>query len=163
MSYFDNALHPERRRLAVATFREALSRTPVTFDTIAGRGVSGITMASIFAYELDAHLCVVRKQTNSDKASDGNPHCHDYVRVAHNVKQIPQRVLIVDDFICTGATIDRTIEGLRASNSQVEIVGIYLYESMMLRGPYKNIPVISPKWNGYPPEGGPGRYTWESV
>jgi len=161
MAYFTNALDKQRRQLAVSAFQESLKRNPaIQFDTIAGRGVSGITMGSLFAHVVGVNFCAVRKKVNGDGSAEA--HCHDYSKVAYAPGYRPERVLLVDDFISSGKTIDEMIKELRLVNSEVGFAGIYLYESSIIRDPYKEIPVISPKWIGHPAFGEKQRYVWEA-
>lgn len=75
--------------------KKALRKASLDFDTIVCTGVSGTLIAPTLAYKLDKHLLVVRKTTTGSHAT------------AMVEGRIGARVLYVDDFVSTGATLKR--------------------------------------------------------
>jgi adenine/guanine phosphoribosyltransferase-like PRPP-binding protein len=75
-----------------------LSKISGKFDSIAFSGMSGAIMAPILATRLEKHLILVRKEqehtySHSYNAIEGYRKCSKYI--------------IVDDFICSGETVER--------------------------------------------------------
>lgn len=94
------------------------------FQSIAFSGMSGAAMAYPLSLKLNKDLTCVRKG-KSHFSSD----------LGLNVEgRIEAKYIIVDDFICTGATIKRILKTLKKDQryhgaSTPEVVAIYLYAS----------------------------------
>ena len=73
----------------------------VSFDTVAVRGVSGMTLGSILAHVLKKNLCIIRKD-------DGSHSCRELESGRH----FQGRYIIVDDLIDTGKTIKAIIKAI---------------------------------------------------
>jgi orotate phosphoribosyltransferase len=109
--------------------RTVLKRTRVriadlgAFDAIAFTGLSGSIIAGAVALSMDKYLYCVRK-SNESRHSD-----HVVEGPATGL-----RYVILDDFISTGATIERIIEMVSAhTEGKAECVGAYLWRDDELR------------------------------
>lgn len=114
-SYFEHAFNLDHLlEDATRTLRD------VDFDTVVGRGISGLLPLSALAHHLGKHLAVVRKDRMSS---------HSCMEVEG---RIGHRVLFVDDFIATGSTRQATVDELRTvcgmRNHEWKFVGTYEYE-----------------------------------
>jgi adenine/guanine phosphoribosyltransferase-like PRPP-binding protein len=113
--------------------------TEAKFDSIAVRGNSGLLMGSVLACEWDMDLVIVRKD---EKSHSGN-------LVEGWGSQ--QRILIVDDFIESGKTIDLIYEAIMEKCDSPTIIGILLYASTEMPDefPYYTHPDNTqfPVWN----------------
>lgn len=92
-------------------------------DALACCGSSGMMAAAVLTVALDIPIIYVRKQGESSHGSSVE---------SNSIGKPILRYLIVDDFICTGATLDRIVEGIekfadRNSMQRPECVGAYLY------------------------------------
>lgn len=85
------------------------------FDAIAITGVSGI-IGALLAFTLDKPLIVVRKAPDVERS-------HSTAMVEG--PKVPCRVLMVDDFVSSGRTLDRMQEML--VNCGHTVVGMFLY------------------------------------
>lgn len=114
---------------------EALSS--VEFDAIAFSGISGALIASVVAYKMNKEIIVVRKNGGND-GSHSAKYVEGYVRAG-------QRVVIIDDLICTGATMRNIVKGLNQffPSKQYEIVGVILYDETRRRMEYDSLPCLS--------------------
>lgn len=107
---------------------KTLKQSKLEFDTIAVRGMSGALIGPILAYVLNKHLIVIRK--------DGE-NTHSSYKVEGNVNA--RKVLIVDDFVSTGETVQEIIDKIETYVNQsysrpedappVEFVGIACYRN----------------------------------
>lgn len=97
------------RRCELA-IRDAVADEGLEFDYIVCRGVSGITIASILAHTLDKGLIVVRKDKSNSHAMYG-------------VEGLPShgivKYIIVDDFISSGQTFVKIVEGLAGQKTNM--------------------------------------------
>lgn len=105
---------------------KAIRESDVQFDAIACRGVSGIVVASAVASRLAKQLIVVRKpdvKSHADVTAEGRP-LSDYTYI------------VIDDFICSGATIRETMKTLLTdekfqSHGYGRCVGVFLYSDFV--------------------------------
>lgn len=104
---------PERLQL-MRNARKILRR--VDFDTIVVRGVSGIVFGSILAHKMRKGLTVIRKP------GEGT---HSHLIVEGSIPGPNDRWIILDDFVCTGATLIRIIEDL---GYRPGWAGVYLFK-----------------------------------
>lgn len=88
------------------------------FSTVVVTGYSSAISGSIIADRLNKNLVVVRKPT----AEPGFDHRSLMVEGVHG-----EPCLFVDDFICSGNTIRRVYDGVKANGGS--IVGFWLYSS----------------------------------
>lgn len=117
MSYLRDYLTGENLRL---TLENILALDfPRDFDTIAVRGNSGLLLGAILAERLQKNLIIVRK----NEASHSGSKVEGW--------GINQRILIVDDFISTGDTVDIIYETIVETCDSPTIVGILLYASRL--------------------------------
>ena len=121
MSYLDPYLEPASLQKTLDECKQRIKH--LTFDSIAVRGTSGLLVGAPLAASMGKHLIIVRK--DSDKS-------HSKERVEG--WGFRQRILIVDDFIETGNTIDYIYEGIVETCDDYKIVGILLYANPMNRG-----------------------------
>ena len=103
-----------------------------TFDSIVCCGTSGLLVAPQIAEILDKPIVVVRK----DIDPDGFPQkCYSDFGVEGVV---PNRYIIVDDFICTGNTIRYIMDSISEDSPSSRCYGVYCY--MNEECFYKGIP-----------------------
>lgn len=114
--WIEPLIDPANRRAAVeATCRRMLDFP--AFDAIAFTGLSGSVVAGAVAMTMDKYLYCVRK-------SDENR--HSTYQVEGPLTGL--RYVIIDDFICTGSTIERITELVHAhTEGKAECVGAYLW------------------------------------
>lgn len=115
MSYL--RLSKNNRRKTIKKICDALIKKGVKFDSFVGRGVSGITVASMLAYRMNKNLVVVRKDKHN---SHSNLMVEGIIHDRHTF-------IIVDDFIETGSTIDTISLKIEPYG---KIKGVVLYNSM---------------------------------
>lgn len=115
-SYIDTAFNT---RAVLHRARVALDA--IEYDTLVGRGVSGVVPLALLANEFDKKFAIVRK---TDEDSHSSMEVEGYVG---------RRWVFVDDFIRFGTTLTVT---KRAIDSQCEtfkwnsvLVGAFLYDS----------------------------------
>lgn len=97
----------------------------IKFDTIVATGVSGMIVAPVLAYSLRKNLLVVRKQ------NDGS-HSGSLLEGFYG-----KRLLLVDDFMDSGKTVDRVFKQLFFGLSDVKLVGAYMYRALPVDLPNK--------------------------
>jgi len=109
-------IEPAQRRKAVELIRRRILDLP-PFEAIAFTGLSGSVLAGAVALEMDKYLYCVRKSNESR---------HSEYQVEGPSTGL--RYIILDDFICTGSTVDRIIELVNAhTEGKAECVGAYLW------------------------------------
>ena len=103
------------------------------FDSIAFRGVSGALIAPIVAYKLKKPVTCIRKPTESS---------HGWTKLEGAIGV--ERYIIIDDFICTGETVNE-IHGALLADAAIErsipwpkpkCVAIYLWKNDELKMDY---------------------------
>lgn len=109
----------------------------VKFDTMVGTGLSGTLVVPTLARAFGTYWAIVRKENS--------PHANGLIE-----GEIGQKWLFVDDFICSGATLERVRDVIKrtlATNRQYdpimdlwvpfvsEYVGTYQYERGYYRAP----------------------------
>lgn len=112
--YLIPTISAEGRKTVVKRALEHLQH--VDFDSIAFTGMSGALLAPTLAYVLDKELIAVRKPdsaTHSFHKIEGPKH--------------PKRYVIVDDFICSGGTMEGIIMRVKQFAPNAECVGVYEY------------------------------------
>lgn len=119
MTYFNCALDERRKRTITHAFK-FLKKRSSQFDAIAFSGMSGAVMAPTLAYLLDKQLIIVRKD-----AELANSHSSSMVEYAGY--PLKDRVIIVDDFVSSGATVLRIMEKIRDANLRATFVAVYCY------------------------------------
>lgn len=85
---------------------------------LVGRGISGTLAAGILATKMDMNLCIVRKEPS--------PHSSSYLESTERI----ENYLIVDDFICTGYTVEVMVNTISQSYKEAKcqgFIGIYDY------------------------------------
>ena len=118
-NYLRNVINSVTRLDVVAKARRRLRRE--RFDTIAVRGVSGISIGAILAHGLKKELAVVRKEMNPLHTD--------------NVVESPQavvRYVIVDDFSSSGETLYHITRNMRTSHPNALCVGLLQYNRIDL-------------------------------
>lgn len=110
----------------------------VDFDTIVATGVSGLIAAPVLAHVMDKHLLVVRKKGDGSHSS-------------HRLEgRYGSRALLVDDFMDTGATVDRVLDALFHGPVGLKFAGAYMYRA--LSEGYLHNPAVSKFGRFYSPE-----------
>lgn len=106
-------------------------RKKLPFDALAITGTSGMGMGFIMSYLLKIPVINVRKKSPS--------HYRSPIEGAINAK----RYLILDDFMETGATVDKIRKTIRQElKGKSKAVGIFLYDSYRI-AKYKGLPVYT--------------------
>lgn len=123
-SYFGCALHPAKVQRLVPAATQLLSQ--YNFDAIAFCGMSGAVIAPILAFALNKSLIVVRKP----KHSSGEHHSPYQVEGDRNT----QRYLIVDDFRCSGMTVQYILTEVREFAPLSRCIGAMFYQIFMDHG-----------------------------
>jgi len=82
--------------------QEKTKETGVVPTGLISTGISGNTFATVLAYELDLDVVIVRKAGESS-------HANKTVEGLSVGRGVVNRLIIVDDFICSGDTIKRII------------------------------------------------------
>ena len=116
MGYLDAYLNGQGIRLTVDRCKDLLDEKEVDFNAIAVRGVSGILIGAPLASATKTDLIVIRKddeRCHSDSKAEG--------------WGFNQKILIVDDFIETGDTVDQIYETITETCDSYSIAGILLY------------------------------------
>lgn len=121
--YFSHLLEPSFRTRFIELGLERLRQPDVpAFDAVAGRGLSGAVGASTFGLLLDVPVLLVRKP--ADHSSPSGTHSF---RDIEGPLLPGMRVLLVDDFAETGATIDAMRSLITKTGA--EVVGVYFYRA----------------------------------
>lgn len=98
--YLTSVLNQEKRRLIINHIQNFLQKNEVQFDSFVGRGVSGISIASMLSFVMDKGLITVRKDDDGSHSS-------------HKVEGVDilgeNRLIIIDDLVCSGTTIKEII------------------------------------------------------
>jgi adenine/guanine phosphoribosyltransferase-like PRPP-binding protein len=117
-TYMVAALVPHLRKIIIKESMEQLRtlKKELKFDSIVFTGMSGALMAPVLADRLNVGLTLFRK--TEDRS-------HSNMRMEGVV---PNRFLFVDDFICSGDTIRRTLTQLKEIYPDAVCVGKYLYD-----------------------------------
>lgn len=102
---------------------KALSTT--NFDTLAFSGYSGACIACPVAHLMNKELLLVRKNEGHDK-SNSQMWVEGYIAA--------KRVVIIDDFVCGGGTLDNLVKGLVTNLGPFDIVAAVMYHSASLYG-----------------------------
>lgn len=92
---------------------------PLTFDSIACSGISGILFAPPVARELKKSLIIVRKREGD--------HSHTLVEGDRAVKSY----IILDDLVSTGATIERIIHRIEEESPDARCLGFLGYSRLL--------------------------------
>lgn len=109
--YLQNAIENFVNTVAMAA--RQIKKSGVKFDAIAVTGYSAATIGSAVAFALGKKIIVVRKESE-------NRHSQNKVEGERN-----QTFIFVDDFVASGATLDRVIENTALINCTC--VGMYSY------------------------------------
>lgn len=114
MSYLDVFLKSSKLEITLKLCESTVRH--LDFDTIAVRGNSGLLLGSPLAIKMKKDLLIIRK--DSERSHSGNKVEGWGFR---------QKILIVDDFIETGNTIDDIYESIAETCDSYKIRGILLY------------------------------------
>jgi len=109
------------------TFQKSVARLvklreELGFDAIAFRGSSGAALAFVASIAMQIPIIFVRK---NDESNHGNP-------VESNSRTPIKKYIIVDDFVCSGKTLQAILDGIRKISKQQAMaepkcVGAFLY------------------------------------
>lgn len=127
MGYLDRQLTGDGLTETVENCVDLLTEKDVRFDTIAVRGMSGILVGAPLAMDLEKDIIIIRKD------EDMTHSCSKAEGWGFN-----QKILIVDDFIESGNTIDHIYETIIETCDSPKIVGILLYADPNNRKRYKH-------------------------
>ena len=130
--YSDSMYDANIREVVIKAAINTLTAYKSKFDVIVCTGYSGMVIAPIVAYAINKPLLIVRKDGES---------AHSCLKV---MGQLGDRYVIVDDFVCTGATVKRIIKEVKVRHKNGSLpapkfVGMYLYEDIST-GEYNDIP-----------------------
>ena len=135
MSYFLEALD-YRRSATIKAAIDILTPKADLFDAIAFTGMSGAVVAPILAYHLDKHLLAIRKEP-----------CHSNSIVEHGSCPPDSRILIVDDFISSGKTVNTMIAKLKVWSPTCIVMAAYLYKESAANTKFVSTRVDVPIWS----------------
>lgn len=123
-------------------FRQAIDRMAEAWagkkiDVVLGIEARGFLFASALAYKLNAGLVIVRKPGKLPYKTKSVTYALEYgtdsLQIHDDALRAGQRVLIVDDVLATGGTVNAVTELVRQFNA--DIAGIaFLSELAFLRG-----------------------------
>lgn len=135
-SYLESVMTPESYQRTLNRAIDKIERSNIQFDTIAFRGVSGAAIGFPLAALLNKNVLVVRKYEDNSHSRRG---------VEGNLVD-GAKVLIVDDFIFSGQTIETIQNSLSDEfsgwNFHHKLVGIFLYTDVYRDMNYGSVPVI---------------------
>src|SRR3989304_6509766 len=126
--YLEDAIDSEKSQRMIKELVKYIRDSRVKFDAIVFRGMSGALVAPIVAYKMKKPLIMCRK---------GSDDSHSGIKV-EGFSQ-PKTYIIIDDFICTGATLAAIVKTLRDAGSEpgntttwgrAKCVGAFLYRSI---------------------------------
>jgi adenine/guanine phosphoribosyltransferase-like PRPP-binding protein len=133
--YLDTALHPAKVKKFVNAAVKFLK--PMDFDAIAFRGMSGALLAPLLAYKLHKTVIMVRKP----KCTDEDCQDHSRYRVEGDINA--KRYLILDDFMCSGRTINVIVKEVSKFAPDAKCIGTLFYQEFMKYGGKLEISSIS--------------------
>jgi adenine/guanine phosphoribosyltransferase-like PRPP-binding protein len=94
-----------------------------------GTGTSGMSVGSVASVLSDITYLHLRKEGESSHGSPGEViyPCSTTVGFASDFRNAKQRVIVVDDFIAGGNTVQRCVDRIRSESPNWEIVAVVLY------------------------------------
>jgi len=113
--YLLNVLNTSILKRIVENTSEFITSQNIDFDSIAARGLSGTLVSSPVCIAINKNLVVVRKGESS----------HGY---SVEAAVCPERYIIIDDFLDTGATIKAIIDRISSTHHEAKCVGVVLYQ-----------------------------------
>lgn len=119
--YLKEALTPKSTKKLVKAAVTLLKQ--YDFDAIAFRGISGALIAPLLAYKLNKSLLVIRKPKETGDAS------HSAMRVEGD--QRVQRYIIIDDFQCSGKTVEAIITDVHDFAPDARCSGALFYREFL--------------------------------
>jgi hypothetical protein len=119
--YLYPLFHPDRLPWIIANAAKALKKDADQFEAIAFSGYSGALVAPQICAKLGKYPILVRKP----KTEVGH---HSYSRV-EGLDGTGIRYIIVDDFVCSGATVRTIIEQMRANRPMSVCQGIFEWKT----------------------------------
>jgi len=118
-NYLHEVLHPQITKELIKSFAKLIKSSKVKFDAIAFSGMSGALVAPLLSLKLGKPLLLVRKD------NDGS-HGYEMEGLAFPTLGERKHVIIIDDLICSGATIKRMLD--RLIRKGIDCNGIFLYK-----------------------------------
>ncbi len=109
--HLNHLIPPERLQQTVKLALAVLNT--YEYDTLAFSGLSGLILGPILCYLTSKEMIAVRKEndnTHSFQSVEGYKHASRYI--------------IIDDFICTGATVQRIVKHVSKFAPQAECLGV---------------------------------------
>lgn len=116
MSYLYPYLQGKNLKKIVQDSIDLLDHRKVRFDTVAVRGASGLLVGAPLAAATQSNVIIVRKDEERT---------HSDTKIENWGRN--QQILLVDDFIESGNTIDQMYETIIEKCDSPKIVGILLY------------------------------------
>jgi len=101
----------------MSDLKKQLKKYSGCFDTIVCRGKSGMLAAGYLAASMNKNIIIIRKSTN-------NAHAAGLVEYWES----PERYIIVDDFISSGATMANITSKMKKLFPKAKLVAIALYD-----------------------------------
>lgn len=127
--YIRDNLGGKSRKKTIEKCIEKLSE--LEFDAIACAGISGLTVAPIVAHLMDKNLIVLRKCSE-------NSHASQEIEGMIDGLDRPIRIVILDDLIDTGATINKIVsetkEMAKEYSIKLDFLGVLLYDEIEISG-----------------------------
>ena len=122
--YIDEAFDKKQVKQIVTSFGQCLKDEVFgEFNGLACRGSSGLLIAPILAHTFDLHLMLVRKPKDNS---------HAYYTLNYNDEV--KKYIIIDDFACSGKTIEGIVEDVEQESTKRMIqspifIGCYFWQN----------------------------------
>ncbi len=104
--------YPDQRRLIRDLYIEAIKKSGVKFEVVAGTATAGIPHAAWIADKLNLPMVYVR-----GKAKD-----HGKENLMEGVIKKGQKVIVIEDLVSTGESAINSVNAVRAAGGEVEYV-----------------------------------------
>lgn len=118
--YLEPLFNPVTLKKVIDKLVAMIQDSGVEFDTIAFRGLSGSLVAPAVALALTKYMVAIRKEDLAE--------CHSHT--TYEGYAFPERYIIIDDLICSGATLIAIRDEVRKwRGKDAELAGVFLYQS----------------------------------
>ena len=104
--------YPDKRRLIRDLYIEAIKKSGVRFDVIAGTATAGIPHAAWIADKLNLPMVYVRGKAKN----------HGKENLMEGIIKNGQKALVIEDLISTGESAINSVNAVRAAGGKVESV-----------------------------------------
>lgn len=104
--------YPKKRREIRDLYIDAIKKSGVEFDVVAGTATAGIPHAAWIAMELNLPMVYVRGKTKD----------HGKENLMEGLIKKGQKAIIIEDLVSTGESAINSVNAVRAAGGQVEFV-----------------------------------------